>query len=98
MKIKEISTKRRNSQPTDKPSLGSTFKRPEESLYPWRLIDRCGLRGFSVGGATVSEKHAGFIINQGNATSNDYVALADYVKNTVQEKTGVNLEYEFEIL
>lgn len=97
-KIREISTKRRNSQPTSKPSLGSTFKRPGENIYPWRLIDECGLRGFSIGGAAISEKHAGFIVNQGNATSADYLAVASYVKNTVQEKTGVNLEYEFEIL
>lgn len=97
-KIREISTKRRNSQPMGKPSLGSTFKRPSENIYPWRLIDECGLRGFSIGGAAISEKHAGFIVNQGNATSADYLAVASYVKNTVQEKTGVNLEYEFEIL
>ena len=97
-KIREISTKRRNSQPMGKPSLGSTFKRPSENIYPWRLIDECGLRGFSIGGAAISEKHAGFIVNQGNATSADYFAVASYVKNTVQEKTGVNLEYEFEIL
>lgn len=97
-KIREISTKRRNSQPMGKPSLGSTFKRPSENIYPWRLIDECGLRGFSIGGAAISEKHAGFIVNLGNATSANYLALASYVKNTVQEKTGVNLEYEFEIL
>ena len=80
------------------PSLGSTFKRPSENVYPWRLIDECSLRGFSIGGAAISEKHAGFIVNLGNATSADYLAVACYVKNTVQEKTGVNLEYEFEIL
>ena len=97
-KIREISTKRRTSQPINMPSLGSTFKRPSENVYPWRLIDECGLRGFAIGGAAVSEKHAGFIVNQGNATSADYLAVASYVKNTVQEKTGVNLEYEFEIL
>ena len=97
-KIREISTKRRNSQPINMPSLGSTFKRPGENIYPWRLIDECGLRGLTIGGATVSEKHAGFIVNQGNATSADYLAVVSYVKNTVQEKTGVNLEYEFEIL
>ena len=97
-KIGEISAKRRSSQPIDKPSLGSTFKRPNENVYPWRLIDSCGLRGFSIGGAGVSKKHAGFIVNQGNATSDDYLAVATYVKNTVQEKTGVTLEYEFEIL
>lgn len=97
-KIREISTKRRNSQPMGMPSLGSTFKRPSENIYPWRLIDECGLRGFSIGGAAISEKHAGFIVNQGNATSADYLAVASYVKNIVQEKTDFNLEYEFEIL
>lgn len=97
-KINEISSKRRNSQPIDKPSLGSTFKRPSENVYPWRLIDECGLREFCIGGAAVSGKHAGFIVNQGNATSADYLAVTSYVKNTVQEKTGVDLEYEFEIL
>ena len=97
-KIRKISTKRRNSQPMGMPSLGSIFKRPSENIYPWRLIDECGLRGFSIGGAAISEKHAGFIVNLGNATSADYLAVASYVKNTVQEKTGVDLEYEFEIL
>ena len=97
-KIREISSKRRNSQPMGMPSLGSTFKRPSENVYPWRLIDECGLRGFSIGCAAISEKHAGFIVNLGNATSADYFAVASYVKNIVQEKTGVNLEYEFEIL
>ena len=97
-KIREISTKRRNSQPTNMPSLGSTFKRPSENIYPWRLIDECGLRGFAIGGAAVSEKHAGFIVNQGNATSADYLAVANHVKKVVQDKTKINLEYEFEIL
>ena len=80
------------------PSLGSTFKRPSENIYPWRLIDECGLRGFAIGGAAVSEKHAGFIVNQGNATSADYLAVANHVKKVVQDKTKINLEYEFEIL
>ena len=97
-KNRDISTKRRNSQPTDKPSLGSAFKRPCKNVFPWRLIDECGLRGFSVGGAAVSEKHAGFIVNIRNATSVDYLAVASSVKNVIKRKTGINLEYEFEIL
>ena len=97
-KVREISTKKRNSQPVNMPSLGSTFKRTGENIYPWRLIDECGLRGFAIGGAAVSEKHAGFIVNQGNATSADYLAVANHVKKVVQDKTKINLEYEFEIL
>ena len=97
-KIREISTKRRTSQPVNMPSLGSTFKRPSENVYPWRLIDECGLRGFAIGGAAVSEKHSGFIVNQENATSADYLAVANHVKKVVQDKTKINLEYEFEIL
>ena len=88
---------RRNSQPTGFPSLGSVFKRPKGD-FAARLIDISGLKGFSIGGAEVSSKHAGFIINKGNATSNDFRLLVEYIKQTVFELQGVKLEEEIEFL
>ena len=88
---------RRNSQPTGLPSLGSVFKRPKGD-FAARLIDISGLKGFSIGGAEVSRKHAGFIINKGNATSNDFRLLVEYIKQTVFELQGVKLEEEIEFL
>lgn len=89
--------KRADKQPLDKPSCGSAFKRPE-GHFAGALIEQCGLKGFSIGGAQVSEKHAGFIINTGDATSADIVALIEHVQNTVLEKTGVSLEPEIRII
>ena len=86
------------SQPTDKPSLGSTFKRPKDGVFAAKLIDDCGLKGYSVGGAQVSTKHAGFIINAGGATAKDYIDLADYVADRVFEKYKTRLEREIEII
>ena len=88
---------RRKSQPTGFPSLGSVFKRPPDD-FAARLIDISGLKGFSIGGAEVSTKHAGFIINKGNAASNDFRVLADYIKQTVLKLHGVKLEEEIEFL
>ena len=86
--------KRRNDkQPLNFPSAGSTFKRPEGS-FASLLIDQCGLKGLSVGGAQVSEKHAGFVVNTGGATCADVLALCRRVRETVQEKTGYVLELE----
>ena len=89
---------RRKTQPTTSPSLGSTFKRPGEGLYAARLIDECGLKGHSVGGAMISEKHAGFIINSGDATARDYIGLSDFVAKCVYMKYGILLEREIELI
>ena len=92
-KMKELNARRREKQPLDLPSAGSAFKRPE-GYYAAALIEQCGLKGTSVGGAQVSEKHAGFIVNTGTATSADLKALLSLVSNTVKEKTGVELQRE----
>jgi UDP-N-acetylmuramate dehydrogenase len=84
-------------QPLEYPSAGSTFKRPVGN-YASKLIDECGLRGLSVGDAQVSEKHCGFVINRGNATYSDIVALTDKVIQIVKDKTGYTLELEPKIL
>lgn len=85
--------KRREKQPLEYPSAGSFFKRPE-GFYAGKLIEECGLKGLKVGGAAVSEKHAGFIINTGGARSSDIKELAEQVVRIVFEKTGVMLEAE----
>jgi UDP-N-acetylmuramate dehydrogenase len=96
-KMHELLGKRKDKQPLNFPSAGSTFKRPEGS-YASLLIEQCGLKGTSVGGAQVSTKHSGFIINKGGATSNDIIELAGKVKCRVKEETGYVLELEPEIL
>lgn len=88
---------RKEKQPLDLPSAGSTFKRPQ-GAYAAQLIDQCGLRGFSVGGAQVSTKHTGFVINIGGATCQDVLELARQVKECVKEKTGFELEMEVRLL
>lgn len=88
---------RREKQPLEFPSCGSAFKRPT-GHYAGALIEQAGLKGFSVGGAQVSEKHAGFVINRGGATSADVRALLEAVQKTVWEKHGVELEPEIRIL
>ena len=95
--MEELSRRRRSKQPLEYPSAGSTFKRPE-GYFAGTLIDQCGLKGFSVGGAQVSEKHAGFVINTGGATCVDVLALMDHVKKTVYAATGVTLEPEVRLL
>lgn len=89
--------RRKETQPLEYPSAGSTFKRPE-GHFASKLIDECGLRGLSVGGAQVSEKHAGFIINRGGATYADVKALMEQVAKRVYEHSGVQLEPEVRIL
>ncbi len=96
-KMEELMSKRKSSQPLDFPSAGSTFKRPATG-YAAALIDRSGLKGTSVGGAQVSTKHAGFVINTGGATFKDVTALMEIIKTTVYEKHGIRLEPEVEIL
>jgi UDP-N-acetylmuramate dehydrogenase len=89
----EIIRQRIEKQPLDYPSAGSVFKRPQND-YASRLIEKCGLKGIKVGGAMVSEKHAGFIINTGNATSSDIYKLINLVREKVYQKTGILLELE----
>lgn len=96
-RMRELSEKRRASQPLDKPSAGSTFKRPEKG-YAAALIEEAGLKGFAIGGAQVSEKHAGFVINRGGATFDDVIKLMDYIRETVYRRTGTIIEPEVKII
>lgn len=96
-KMTDYISRRKEKQPLDFPSAGSTFKRPEGS-YASMLIDQCGLKGFSVGGAKVSEKHAGFVINYNSATCEDVISLVEKIQQIVFEKTGYNLETEIKIM
>lgn len=92
-KMRENTEKRRSSQPLSNPSAGSFFKRPA-GYFAAKLIDDCGLKGYRVGNAAVSEKHAGFIVNLGGATASDVLCLAEYVCDRVYAEFGVNLERE----
>lgn len=95
--MEDIMKRRIEKQPLDKPSAGSSFKRPE-GYFAAALIDECGLKGKSIGGAAVSEKHAGFIVNNGDATCRDIVRLADLVSDTVYKEKGVRIEKEMIIV
>ena len=88
---------RMEKQPIDMPSAGSTFKRGTNYISA-KLIDDAGLKGYEIGGAQVSEKHAGFIVNKGNATAQDILDLIDYVIKVVYEKFGKILELEVEVI
>ncbi len=92
-RMNELMEKRRSKQPLEFPSAGSTFKRPE-GAYAAQLIEECGLKGYSVGGAEVSKKHSGFVINKGNASFDEVMELIDVIKKIVKEKTGHRLECE----
>lgn len=92
-----LAEKRRNSQPLDKPSAGSTFKRPQGG-YAAALIEQAGLKGFSIGGAQVSEKHSGFVINKGGASFEDVTALMKHIEKTVYDSSGILLEPEVKII
>ncbi|WP_044565529.1 UDP-N-acetylmuramate dehydrogenase [Anaerococcus provencensis] len=96
-KYEDYTNRRETKQPLDKKSAGSTFKRPEGS-YASKLIDECGLRGYRVGDCQVSEKHCGFIINAGEATSADMLAFIEEVASIVYEKTGFKLEREVKLI
>lgn len=96
-RMNELAARRRASQPLELPSGGSMFKRPAQG-YAAALIDQCGLKGFRVGDAQVSEKHAGFVVNRGEATCEDVLALVEQVRRTVLERTGVPLELEVRVL
>jgi len=92
-RMAELKEKRVSKQPLEYPSAGSTFKRPE-GYFAGKLIEDAGLRGFSCGGAQVSEKHCGFVINRGNASAADVRSLMEQVQKTVAEQFGVMLEPE----
>lgn len=96
-KMKELMGRRKDKQPLEFPNAGSTFKRPE-GQFAGKLIQDCGLRGYSVGGAQVSEKHCGFVINKGGATCNDVRGLIDHIQRTVHDDTGFDLECEVRII
>lgn len=96
-KMTEFTRRRMEKQPLDKPSAGSTFKRPP-GLFAGTLIDEAGLKGFSIGGAQVSKKHAGFLINKGEATAADVLALIEEVERRIEEKNGVRLVPEVRII
>ena len=96
-KMEKYMKYRKEKQPLEYPSAGSTFKRDAEFITA-RLIDEAGLKGYSIGDAKISTKHSGFIINKGNATANDVMELIKYVKNTVYEKFNKKIELEIEIL
>lgn len=96
-RMKELNARRRDKQPLNLPSAGSTFKRPE-GHFAGALIEGSGLKGCTIGGAQVSEKHAGFIVNIGGATANDILALIAHVQKVVKAETGVDLEPEVKIM
>ncbi|MGN1421675.1 MAG: UDP-N-acetylmuramate dehydrogenase [Eubacterium sp.] len=95
-KMNDLISRRRDKQPLEFPSAGSTFKRPE-GYFAGALIQECGLKGKTVGGAQVSEKHAGFIINKGGATCRDVLELCDICADTVYREKGVRLEREIRV-
>ena len=95
--MNDLNARRRDKQPLEYPSAGSTFKRPE-GFFASKLIDDAGLKGFSRGGAQVSEKHAGFVINRGDATAEDIYLLCRDIRRIVFEKFGVKLELEVQLL
>ena len=95
--MNDLNDRRKASQPLNYPSAGSTFKRPE-GYFAGQLIEDSGLKGFKIGGAQVSEKHAGFIINTGNATAADVLNLIEHIRRQVHDKFGIWLEPEVKIL
>ncbi len=95
--MNDLAARRKDKQPLEYPSAGSTFKRPE-GYFAAKLIDDAGLRGFAIGGAMVSDKHCGFVINKANATFDDVTRLISHIQSVVFEKFGVSLEPEVKIL
>ena len=95
--MQELMARRREKQPLELPSAGSTFKRPE-GAFAGQLIEQCGLRGFAVGGAAVSTKHCGFVVNTGGATCADVIRLTDEIQKIVEEKTGYRLSREIRVV
>ena len=95
-KMDDYMSRRRGKQPLEYPSAGSTFKRPKDN-FAGTLIEQCGLKGTSVGGAEVSTKHAGFVINKGGATCKDVLDLCKKVADTVKAEKGIDLEMEVRV-
>lgn len=96
-RVNELTTRREERQPLEYPSAGSTFKRPP-GYFAGKLIQDAGLKGFSIGGAAVSEKHSGFVINRDNATAKDILELITHIQATIKEKFGVELNTEVRII
>ena len=96
-KMEDYLSRRTEKQPLDKPSAGSTFKRPQ-GAFAAALIEQCGLKGYRVGDAAVSEKHSGFVVNLGKATAKDVLTVAEDVAKIVEEKTGIHLEKEIRVV
>lgn len=96
-RMDEYLSSRKEKQPIEYPSAGSTFKR-QDGVITAKLIDKCGLKGYQIGGAKVSEKHAGFVINYNNATAKDVIDLIKYVKKKVDEKYGIKIKEEIRIV
>ena len=96
-KMDEYKKSRVEKQPIEFPSAGSTFKRGSDFITA-KLIDECGLKGYTVGDAQVSTKHAGFVINKGNATAEDVIKLVEIIKKTILDKFEKNIELEVEII
>lgn len=96
-KMEDYNKRRKEKQPLEKPSAGSTFKRPA-GYFAGKLIQDAGLKGYSIGGAAVSEKHSGFVINDGDATAKDIYELILYIKRTVKSKFDVELEPEVKLI
>ena len=96
-KMDEYKQRRKDKQPLEFPSAGSVFKRPQ-GHFAGQLIEQCGLKGYKLGGAMVSDKHAGFIINYDNATANDVLKLIEHIKNEVSKKFNIELECEIKMI
>lgn len=96
-KMEENSMKRKEKQPIDYPNAGSIFKRKKEYI-PAEIIDKCGLKGYNINDAYISEKHAGFIVNKGNAKAEDVLNLIEYIKKTINNKYNINVELEIKII
>ena len=95
--MSDLNGRRRDKQPLNYPSAGSTFKRPE-GYFAGKLIEDCGLKGYTVGGAMVSEKHAGFVVNKGEATTEDILTVIRHCQKEVKERFGIELETEVKII
>jgi UDP-N-acetylenolpyruvoylglucosamine reductase len=97
-RVRELNAERKAAQPTNKRTFGSVFKNPEHELSAGRMLDVCGLRGFTIGGAQISPKHANFIENAGGATTEDALALMAEARRRAREEYGVDLRHEVELL
>jgi len=95
--VEQLYARRKESQPLELPSAGSTFKRPENG-FAGKLIEQAGLKGFSVGGARVSDKHSGFVVNTGGATFSDVMAVIGFIQETVFQHSGIELTPEIRII